>query len=78
MLLARQSSLTSTFILERFLRLLPAVTSSPVMSSPDAALLKLEQARALIEDAKALVDEKGDAEKVRLLYHCIFEIIDLF
>ncbi|KAF2278881.1 uncharacterized protein EI97DRAFT_499425 [Westerdykella ornata] len=63
MLLARRSSFTGTFILERFLRLLPPLSSSAAMSSPDAALQKIEQARALIEDAKALIEEKGEAEK---------------
>lgn len=54
----------SSFILERFLRLLPAVASSQIaMSSPDA-LSKIEQAKALIDEAKSLVQERNNTDAV--------------
>lgn len=69
-MLSRTSFLTDTFLLDRFLSLLPADylaadigPSEGAMSAGDA-FDKLEEARKLIEDAKTLVESRRDADAV--------------
>lgn len=59
----QQPSPLSAFLLERFLNLLPVIVVDSVMASSEA-LQKFEQAKAFIEEARALVEEKNGADAV--------------
>lgn len=61
-MLQRTASLNQ-FLLERFLRLLPNPAPGVIMSSPEA-IQKIEQAKALIEEARAAVQGKSDLDAV--------------